>query len=136
MKYVVTAICLLLPTQVHAAEMAVSLGTFHGGNHAPSDTASGDASIVKLEDGSFELRFAEDFSTTPGPDLVVYLSTADDPKSDASITGNDFVDAGKLASPTGAQKLALPRNFDPKKFKSVAIWCKSYSVLFGAAALK
>ena len=135
MKFAIAAIVLLLTTQAHAAEMAVSKGAFHGGNYAPSDTASGGVSLIKLENGKYELRLGDDFSTTPGPDLFVYLSASADPKDGDAITSNEFVDTGKLGSPTGGQKLLLPSDFDPAKFKSVAIWCKQFSVLFGAAPL-
>ena len=135
MKLAIAVAALLFATQAQAAEMAVSKGAFHGGNYAPSDTASGGVSLVKLENGTYELRLADDFSTTPGPDLFVYLSASADPQDGNAITGNEFIDAGKLGSPTGGQNLSLPPDFDPAKFKSVAIWCKQFSVLFGAAAL-
>ena len=135
MKFPIAAAILLFTTQAQAAEMAISKGEFHGGNYAPGDTASGGVSLVKLENGTYELRLGNDFSTTPGPDLFVYLSASADPKNSAAITGNAFFDAGKLGSPTGGQNLSLPSDFDPAKFKSVAIWCKQFSVLFGAAPL-
>ena len=127
---------LTLATSAQGAELTISAGEFHGGKHAPSDTVSGSATIVKLDSGAYELRLGDNFKTTPGPDLFVYLSAAVDPRNDVAITGNAFVNAGKLASPSGRQNLSLPMDFDPKKFKSVAIWCKKFSVLFGAAALK
>ena len=135
MKIAIAATFLLLATQAHAAETAVSTGVFHGGNYAPSDTASGGVSLVKLENGKYELRLGDDFSTTPGPDLFVYLSASADPQDGDAITGKEFVDAGKLDSPTGGQKFSLASDFDPGKFNSVAIWCKQFSVLFGAAPL-
>jgi hypothetical protein len=118
-----------------AAEMTVSKGTFHGGPHAPADTASGGVSLVRLDGGQYELRLADDFTTTAGPDLFVYLSAAKDPKSDKAVTDAVFHDAGKLQAISGGQRYALPAGFDPKKFKSVAVWCKSFAVLFGAASL-
>jgi hypothetical protein len=126
---------LALTTHAGAAETLLSKGSFHGGNYAPADTASGGVSLVRLENGDYELRLSDDFSTTPGPDLFVYLSASTDPIDGDAITGNDYVNAGKLASPTGGQKLPLPSNFDPEKFQAVAIWCKQFSILFGAAAL-
>ena len=135
MKHLAILALLTLTTNVHAAETLLGKGSFHGGNYAPADTVSGGVSLVKLENGGYELRLGADFSTTPGPDLFVYLSASADPTDGDAITGNDFVDAGKLDSPTGDQKLSLPKDFDPTKFNSVAIWCKQFSVLFGAAAL-
>lgn len=117
------------------AETIVSKGAFHGGPHAPADTASGGASVVRLDKGEYQLRFGDDFSTTDGPDLFVYLSAAEDPKSDKAVANSAFVDAGKLQSIAGGQTYKLPAGFDPRRFKSVAVWCKQFGVLFGAAPL-
>jgi Electron transfer DM13 len=136
MKFIVAVAMLFVTTQNATAETVTATGAFHGASHAPADTAAGGVTLVRLDGGLYELRLGEDFSTTPGPDLFIYLSTAADPRNDSAITKNGFLNAGKLASPTGLQKLALPTDFDPAKFRSVAIWCKSYSVLFGAAALQ
>lgn len=125
----------LISASVQAKDITVASGPFHGGSH-DGDTASGTATIVKTGDGSYAMKFSDDFSATPGPDLFVYLSAATDPMQDADIKKAKFLNAGKLASPTGGQTLRLPKTFDPSKFKSVAIWCKQFSVLFGAAALK
>ena len=135
MKFAVAFTSIFFATQVNAAEMVVKAGAFHGGNYAPNDTASGGVAVLKLENGSYQLRLATDFSTTPGPDLFVYLSTSVDPKDDVAVTTNDFVNAGRLASPSGSQILNLPESFDPIKFNSVVIWCKQFGVLFGAATL-
>ena len=125
----------IMATPAQATETLLAKGTFHGGNYAPSDTASGGVTLVKLENGHYELRLGDDFSTTPGPDLFVYLSAAADPADGKAIKTNAFVDAGKLISPKGGQKLSLPASFEPGKFKSAAIWCKQFGILFGAAAL-
>ena len=118
-----------------AAETVVGKGVFHGGPHAPADTASGGATVVRLDNGQYELRFGDDFATTDGPDLFIYLSAAEDPKSDKAVANSAFVDAGKLQSIGGGQTYKLPAGFDPSGFKSVAVWCKQFSVLFGSAPL-
>lgn len=136
LKFVLAAFFAALFSFGPALADDVMRGAFHGGNYAPSDTASGSVSLVKLDNSTYELRLDSNFSTTPGPDLFVYLSVSEDPQDARAITDNASFEAGKLGSPSGEQKLALPKNFDPKKFKSVAIWCKQFRVLFGAAALK
>jgi len=138
MKIMIAAAALALSTLAHAAgaaEVVVSKGAFHAGEHAPADTASGSVSLVRLDSGRYELRLGDDFATTNGPDLFIYLSAAEDPTDDDAVAESDFVDAGKLGSFTGAQSFQLPDGFDPGKFKSVAVWCKQFSVLFGAAPL-
>lgn len=136
LKFVLAACTAALFSIGPALADDVMKGAFHGGNYAPSDTASGSVTLVKLDSSTYELRLDSNFSTTPGPDLFVYLSASEDPQDARAITDNASFEAGKLGSPSGEQKIALPRNFDPKKFRSVAIWCKQFRVLFGAAALK
>lgn len=126
----------LIPADmVGAAETVVSNGVFHGGPHEPADTASGGVSLILLDSGRYELRLADDFATTAGPDLFIYLSAAKDPKSDMAVADAAFLDAGKLQSVSGGQRYTLSIGFDPRRFQSVAVWCKSFSVLFGAAPL-
>src|SRR5262249_8548840 len=115
---------IVMQTQNAAAmEAVVSSGNFHGGPHAPADTASGGVTLVRLNNGRYELRLGNDFSTTKGPDLFIYLSAAEDPKDDKIVAVSVFVDAGKLRSPTGRQRYRLPMDFDPGRYKSVAVWC-------------
>jgi Electron transfer DM13 len=133
---IIIPFAILLSASAQAKEDMVKGGMFHGGTHAPADTVSGTATLIKTKDGSYALKMSDDFSATPGPDLVVYLSTAADPVNDADVKNAEFLSAGKLASPSGGQIMPLPQDFDPAQFKSVAIWCEQFSVLFGAAPLK
>jgi hypothetical protein len=138
MKVLAAVSALVMAVQIDdtaATDALLSSGVFHGGPHEPADTASGSVSLVRLDSGRYELRLADDFKTTDGPDLFIYLSAAEDPKSDKVVAESIFVNAGKLESPTGDQKFLLPADFDPSTFKSVAIWCKQFGVLFGAAPL-
>jgi len=138
MKVLAAAAVLAMAAQIGNAavkEVVLRSGAFHGGPHAPADTASGSVRLFRLDNGRYELRLENDFRTTEGPDLFIYLSAAEDPQDDNTVAESPFVDAGKLRSPTGSQKFLLPANFDPSKFKSVAIWCKRFGVLFGVAQL-
>ena len=69
----------------------------------------------------------EDFNTTNGPDLYVYLST--DGKA------SEFVNLGRLQSSNGDQTYEIPENVDLSKHDKVLIWCKAFGVLFGTAHL-
>ena len=138
LKAGILAAALVLTAPIHAvtaADVVVSKGKFHGGPHAPADTASGGVSLVRLDGGRYELRLGDDFNSTKGPDIFIYLSAAEDPPDDASVAQSEFVDAGKLDSPKGGQNFLLPEGFKPGNFKSVAVWCKQFGVLFGAAPL-
>ncbi len=100
-------------------------GTFTGAGDGIHD-AQGDAYTIPLEDGSNVLRL-ENFQSTNGPDLFVYLSTDEN--------ASEFINLGVLKASKGNQNYEIPDNTDLDKYNKVLIWCKSFSVLFGSAEL-
>jgi hypothetical protein len=100
-------------------------GTFIGVGDGIHD-AQGDAYTIPLEDGSNVLRL-ENFKSTNGPDLYVYLST--------DTMATDIVNLGALKANIGNQNYNVPEGTDLEKYNKVLIWCKSFSALFGSADL-
>ena len=88
--------------------------------------AEGVAKEISTEDGSKFIRF-ENFKVTNGPNLYVYLATDN--------STSDFVDLGVLKANIGNQNYEIPEGTDLAKYKTVVIWCKAFSVLFGSAEL-
>lgn len=95
---------------------------------------SGTAQIIKLEDGSYVLRF-DDFQVLNGPDLYVYLTSADQVAPEIGGELPDTLSLGKLKGNIGAQNYVLPADIDLSKYKSVVIWCQAFHVPFSAAPL-
>jgi hypothetical protein len=60
--------------------------------------------------------------------LYVYLAT--------DKSASDFVDLGVLKANIGNQNYEIPEGTDLAKYKTVVIWCKAFSVLFGSADLR
>jgi len=100
-------------------------GSFIGVGDGIHD-AQGDAYTIPLEDGSNVLRL-ENFESTNGPDLFVYLATDD--------RASDFVNLGDLKANKGNQNYEIPDGTDLSKYNKVLIWCKAFGVLFGSAEL-
>lgn len=96
---------------------------------------TGTANLYALPDGSHVLRF-EDFRTTNGPDLVVYLARHSSPASAGDVTDGGFVSLGDLKGNVGSQNYAVPPGTDISEFNSVVIWCELFGVLFSPAALE
>ena len=96
---------------------------------------SGTASLYRLPDGQQALRF-EDFRTTNGPALVVYLAKHPSPESAADVTDQGFVDLGKLKGNVGSQNYVIPADVDATEYGSVVIWCELFDVLFSPASLE
>jgi Electron transfer DM13 len=111
------------------ATRVLSTGRFRSYEHA----TSGRARVIQLPDGRRYVRF-DRFSTSNGPALKVYLSA-----SPATGPGDAFddrhVDLGDLKGNIGEQNYAIPRDVDLDRYRSVVVWCKRFSVPFGAAAI-
>ena len=100
-------------------------GTFVGVGDGVHD-AQGDAYTIPLEDGTNVLRL-ENFKSTNGPDLYVYLST--------DKYASEFVNLGELKASSGNQNYGIPDDVDLGEYNQVLIWCKAFGVLFGNAEL-
>ena len=96
---------------------------------------AGTATIYQMGDGTRVLRFTT-FSTSNGPDVHVYMVAADDAKDIATVQNAGFVDLGVIKGNIGDQNYTLGSDLDLAKYRAVSIWCKRFSVNFGAAALR
>lgn len=104
-------------------------GTFRSRSHPTRGTA-----VVLTGGGGERVLRLEDFATDNGPDVNVYLSTAD-PGAPAGAFDDDYVDLGDLKGNIGAQNYAIPATVDLARHRTVVIWCVRFSVAFGSAAL-
>ena len=96
---------------------------------------SGMATLYALPDGRNVVRF-EDFRTTNGPALVVYLTKHPDPKTAGDVLDAGYVDLGDLKGNVGNQNYEIPADVDVAEYGSVVIWCKLFDVLFSPASLQ
>ena len=115
-----------------AAEEPVKLagGRFHTNAHK----THGLATIYRLPDGRRVLRLTE-FATSNGPDVRVYLVAAGDVQSEDAAKQAGFVDLGALKGNIGDQNYDVPTDLDLTRYRAVSIWCRRFSVNFGAAPL-
>ena len=95
----------------------------------------GSAIVLEDADGKRFLRF-EDFETSNGPDLLVYLS-AKEPSGPNDWHGYDadFVDLGPLKGNVGIQNYEIPKGVDLDKYSTAVVWCRQFEVGFAAATL-
>ncbi|MEU7899794.1 DM13 domain-containing protein [Nonomuraea sp. NPDC049152] len=95
---------------------------------------SGVAKVLRLPDGRRVLRI-EGLATSDGPDLRVWLS--DQPVTDSwrNFDDGEYLELGHLKGNKGNANYAIPAAADLGRLTSVSIWCKRFSVSFGAAAL-
>jgi Electron transfer DM13 len=121
-----------LPTaQAGSSPQPLVTGQFYSILHPTAGTAT----IYQMGDGTRVLRFTG-FRTSNGPDVHVYMVAADDAKDVATVRKAGFMDLGVMKGNIGDQNYTLNGDLDLAKYRAVSIWCKRFSVNFGAAALR
>ena len=109
---------------------ALESGAFYGILHPTEGTAS----IYRMGDGTRVLRFTN-FKTSNGPDVHVYMVASDDAKDNATVLRAGYIDLGTIKGNIGDQNYTLGPDVDLAKYRAVSVWCKRFSVNFGAAPL-
>jgi hypothetical protein len=109
---------------------ASAQGVFLSRAHA----TTGSAMIIPIGDGQ-TLRLA-DLMTENGPDVRVYLAAGTAANGEESVFDDDVVDLGSLKGNIGSQNYVIPEGTDLTKYNTVVLWCRRFSVAFGAADLK
>ncbi len=94
-----------------------------------SYTVRGTVLLETLENGSLMLQFGSDFSSSNGPGLHVFLSTA-------NRINAGSLDLGDLKMPSGAQSYQIPGTVELETYNWVVIHCVPFNVTFGFAELK
>jgi hypothetical protein len=118
-----------MPPAVSPA-VAVARGSFTGadGFHRGQGTAAvyrvGDQLVLRLEA----------FQVTNGPDLHVILTAHAAPKSRADVQ-QEYLEIAKLKGNVGEQNYTLPAGLSLDRYRTVAIYCKPFHVVFATAPL-
>lgn len=96
----------------------------------------GEVRLYRLRDGRLALRM-DPFRTSSNTDLFVWLSAARRPKTTAQ--GVKAPRLGRLIalkSTIGSQNYILGRGIDPRRIRSILIWCEPIRIVYTAAALE
>lgn len=101
-------------------------GSFMG---ARSYTVEGTATLRETTDSGLELVLGSDFSSSQGPNLGVFLSTANQVNSTS-------INLGALQANSGGQTYAVPDDVELDTFDFVLIHCIPFNITFGAAELQ
>jgi hypothetical protein len=99
-------------------------GDFRSGEH----TTTGTARVIERPGGAQVVTLTA-LSTSPGPDLRVYLAHGDG----SSVAG--AADLGRLKGNQGTQQYPVPAGVDARRYGAVVIWCRAFSVPFGTATI-
>lgn len=121
--------------QIDQSQVAVPAVIAQGGFRSLEHRTTGEAIVSQLPDGSRVLRL-ENFETSNGPDLRVYLSAGSNDAAFGREYGKDFVELGVLKGNIGSQNYSVPAGVDLAKYRNAVIWCKRFSVGFGVATMR
>jgi len=111
-----------------ARNVELSAGQFEGVSHE----GSGRAAVVEVRGNERKLTLS-DFETDNGPDLFVYLA-AGNPSTEGEVS--DYADLGRLKGNKGSQQYTIPPDVDLRRYSTVVIWCRAFTVLFTRAELR
>jgi hypothetical protein len=120
-----------LPTAKDGSPAQIlATGTFHSVLHPTAGTAT----VYAFADGSRVLRLTN-FRTSNGPDVHIYMVAVGDAMDSASVRRAGHIDLGSMKGNIGDQNYTLHSDVDLSKYRVVSVWCKRFSVNFGAASL-
>jgi hypothetical protein len=94
-------------------------------------SAEGTATTIRTASGERVLTLTN-FDVDNGPDLRVYL-VAGRARDESEV--DDFRDLGGLKGNRGNQQYELPSGLDLRRYSTVVIWCRAFSVHFARAPL-
>ena len=126
-------------TPVSTGSAILATGKFidkvNSGVGLANDHGSGNVTIGKTGDGAYQIHF-DHLNVTNGPDLHVYLAPTSD-STDAEQVKREGVDLGVLTATEGSVNVALTTDLgrNLRKYHSVVIVCKTFSVIFTTAPL-
>ena len=115
------------PETKPAEPVILAAGEFQGRDAAHQ--GSGTAQIVQK--GERRVLRLQNFSSTEGPDLYVYLVENPD-TFDADAVG-EYLDLGLLKATTGDQEYEIPAGADLAKYGGVQVYCLSFRFIFSNA---
>ena len=96
---------------------------------------TGRARLYRLADGRGALRL-DPFRTSSNTDLYVWFSTAPRPKTTKQVVAaRRLGPLLPLKSTIGEQNYVLPRSVDPRRVRSIVIWCVPVQIVYTVAGL-
>jgi hypothetical protein len=114
------------------------LGTFQFDEQAPGRDlihwTNGTGGIYR-SDRMIVIRFDDNFRAGPGPNYWVSLNTVSVGEAAAFKADAGRMKLAPLKSFSGGQNYTVPDRIDIARFRTVTIWCESFSAYIGSAAL-
>lgn len=114
-----------LPNQAIGTRV-IARGEFTDGE--PGHHGQGTAVLLRYENGTYAVRFEDDFEVTNGPDLFVYFGNSGAIDTDARIAA--------LTASKGGQNYLVPEHINVDAYNEIWVWCRAFGVNFASAVLE
>lgn len=116
-------------------EMANARVLGRGDIYNVDKTGKGTVILYQLPDGRRALRIEPGFEILNDPDLVVWVSSAVNPRTAKAMADAPHVEIAALKSTRGSQNYILPNDLPIPEIRSVGFYCVPVPSIYAAAAL-
>ena len=116
-------------------EMANARVLGRGDFYNVDKTGKGTVILYQLADGRRALRIEPGFEVVNDPDLVIWLSSAVNPKTAKAMADAPHTEISALKSTRGSQNYIIPDNLPFSEIRSVGLYCVPVPSIYVAAAL-
>lgn len=120
------------PTPAMRAPRTRTVAT--GSFYRMDQVGRGRVTIYRLAGGGYALRLSK-FYVTPNIDLEITFSSLRRPKTTRQYMSRPAIFVAPLDVTTGEMNFVVPAGVDPRRFRSVVIWCPLIDSAYAAATL-
>ncbi len=106
-----------------------------GGFYRIDQVGKGRMTFYRLASGRYALRLS-DFYVTPNVDLEIRLHPLRAPRSTPQYLSVPSKNVAALDITAGSMNFVLPAGVDPRRYRSVVIWCPIITSAYAAATIK
>ena len=119
-----------LPAMSAPGTTVVSRGDFY----RIDQVGQGTATLYRLADGTYALRF-ENFFVTPNSELEIRFSALDAPKTTDQFVNAPQATVTALDVTAGSLNFTVPPAVNPRQFHSIVLWCEQLHSAYAAVSL-
>ena len=105
-----------------------------GGFYRIDQVGSGGVTVYRLAEGTHALRL-DNFYATPNVDLEIRLSPLPAPQTTDQFLSAPSALVARLDVTAGSMNFVVPKDIDPRQYRSVVIWCPPVNSAYAAASL-
>ncbi len=119
-----------LPSMTAPGSRPVATGSFY----RIDQVGSGGLTLYRLPDGAHAIRL-DNIYISPNVDLEIHLSALPAPRTTEHYLSAPSAMVARLDVTAGSMNFVLPKEVDPRQYRSLVIWCPPVRSAYAAATL-